>query len=344
MSILDDLTPISPTDPDYPHFFDDPPPPPKRPWFKVHHDGGHFIGQIHVASSTRPHIGKRKSKDDPAMNMMFDNLYFEGIQAGLCRAKRTKDGEWTVSEEMTEHLKNGLSKLFPNAPNIDEYIPRRAERTEKNLRKRVKRFRRKANLNRWNYFITVTYNDDLHDEDTFRRKLRKCLSNLHTRRGWKYMGVFERAPETGRLHFHAIVYIPDGEMIGQLHEETSYSTRTGQMQTAIVNSFFKANYGRNDFKDLYAMDMKSGRTLNYLLKYIGKTNEKLVYSRGTPTTILKQLDPCDIAVEMQDFGLKFVLFDDVIDWETDIERRKKKRQSSIWDYLCNPPTLSYCQG
>ena len=99
------------------------------------------------------------------------------------------------------------------------------------------------------------------------------------------MGVFERAPETGRLHFHGLLYIPDGEFIGKLTEKTEYSTAKHKMVTIHENDFFQDRFGRNDFEELSEMEMKHGQTLNYLLKYIGKTDERIVYSRGIPTEI-----------------------------------------------------------
>ena len=63
-------------------------------------------------------------------------------------------------------------------------------------------------MNRWNYFVTFTYDPKKHTAESFNKKLRKCLSNLHTRRGWKYMGVFEEGFENGTLHFQALLYVP----------------------------------------------------------------------------------------------------------------------------------------
>lgn len=40
------------------------------------------------------------------------------------------------------------------------------------------------------------------------------------RKGWKYVGVWERSPEKQRLHFHGIFYIPEGTMPGMLLEST----------------------------------------------------------------------------------------------------------------------------
>ncbi len=226
--------------------------------------------------------------------------------------------------------------LLPDYENLDKCIADKIERKQHNLYVRKKRFRRKANLNRWNYFVTFTYDDGKHDADSFRAKLRKCLSNLHTRRGWRYMGVFERAPETGRLHFHGLLYVPLGEMIGTITEKTDYSTAQGKMQMTHENDFFQKAFGRNDFEELNEMELKHGQTLNYLLKYIGKTGERIVYSRGIPTEIYRKLNDDEIVTEMQDFGTKYILFDNVISWERDIMHFKYKQVSMI-DLICNPP-------
>lgn len=239
-------------------------------------------------------------------------------------------------DEMAAYIKSGILLLFADYPELDNYITDKIERKQRNLYARKKRFRRKAHLNRWNYFVTITYADDKQDEFSFRKKLRCCLSHLHTRRGWRYMGVFERAPETGRLHFHALIYVPDGEMIGTITEKNDYSTAQGKMQTTHENEFFKKTFGRNDFEELNEMELKHGQTLNYLLKYIVKTGERIVYSRGIPTEIYRKVDDNEIVTEMQDFGTKYILYDNVISWERDIMHFKYK-QLSIVDLICNPP-------
>lgn len=308
-----------------PFFFDEPQPPVETPYYKIYNDGGHYIATRCYRSQMKllPHKHKREDID-----IFFDSLYNAAMQDGL------KGGE------MTAYIKAGILLLFPDYPALDKYIADKIERKLHNLYARKKRFRRKANLNRWNYFVTFTYADDKHDEDTFRRKLRKCLSNLHTRRGWRYMGVFECAPETGRLHFHGLLYIPDGELIGTITEKTDYSTAQGKMQTTHENDFFQKAFGRNDFDELNEMELKHGQTLNYLLKYIGKTGERIVYSRGIPTEIYRKLNDDEIVTEMQDFGTKYILFDNVISWERDIMHFKYK-QMSIIDLICNPPRSGY---
>lgn len=126
-------------------------------------------------------------------------------------------------------------------------------------------------------------------------------------------------------------------MIGTITEKTDYSTAQGKMQTTHENDFFQKTFGRNDFEELNEMELKHGQTLNYLLKYIGKTGERIVYSRGIPTEIYRKLNDDEIVTEMDDFGTKYILFDDVISWERDIMHFKCKQLSMI-DLICNPPT------
>mgnify|MGYP001025363956 CR=1 FL=1 len=263
-----------------------------------------------------------------ALDILFDSLYFTAFKQGL------KDNK--LDKPMSDFIRAGILKLYPDMDGLDEYIADKIKRKLNNLHHRKKRFRRKANLNNWNYFVTFTYDDTKHTEETFKKKLRKCLSNLHTRRGWKHMGVFETAPDTGRLHFHGLLYVPVGEMLGMITEKQDYSTAQGKIQTRNENSFFAENFGRNDFCEVSKSEMKNGKRTEYILKYIGKTNERICYSRGIPTEICKVIDGDDIITEMHDFVTKYILFDDIISWERDIMRYRYCKQMSVTDLLCNP--------
>ncbi len=310
---------------DYPFPFFDESIPPTETYYKVYNDGGHYIATRIYRSQAKAKSHNNIQRED--IDILFDSLYNATLQDGL------------KADEQVAYIKAGILKLFPHCYDLDGYIADKLERKRHNLYARKKRFRRKANLNKWNYFVTFTYDDGKQDEDTFRKKLRRCLSNLHTRRGWRYMGVFERAPETGRLHFHGLIYVPDGEMIGNITEQTDYSTAQGKMQTTHPNDFFEKTFGRNDFEELNEMELRHGQTLNYILKYIGKTGERIVYSRGIPTEVCVKVKADDIITEMQDYGMKYILFDDVITWERDIMNFKRK-QVSIFDLLCNPQRVA----
>ncbi len=266
-------------------------------WCKVYNDGNHFIGSIAIH-----HTGKHKNKYKLTDEIRyFDNLYIIACKNGLTHTA------------LYDFLKNGMLNEFPLMQDVDNFVEKHIQRKIHNFYARIKRFTRKAHLNKWNKFVTITYDDKKHTAESFKRKLKKCLSNLHCRRGWNYMGVFEYAPETQRLHFHALMYIPNGQMVGEVVERKDYSTAQKKMQTTLINTFFEKKFGRNDFEDLSAEDLKFGHALEYLTKYLHKTNEKIVYSRGIPTELSMYIANTDIATEFEDFVLKFVLFDDCID-------------------------------
>ena len=282
----------------------------EKHYYKIYNDGGHFVGTRVVRSK-----GKRPPKRpaQTAFDIAFDSLYFQAVRKGL------------KNDAMADFIQAGLEKLYPASSTLRKFILEKMDKKQRNLWKRIKRFRRKANMYRWNYFVTFTYDPRKHTAESFRRKLRKCLSNLHTRRGWKYMGVFEEGGENGTLHFHALLYVPENEMIGRIVERNEYSLKRRKRYTRYGNTFFDENFGMSDFQELNPILLKRGGTIKYLIKYIVKTGEKIVYSRGIPAEICKEIADSDIAGTFLDFVTKYVLFDDVIDWEKDIKDYGKKK-------------------
>lgn len=298
------------------------------PLYKIYHDGGSYIGTP-VKRSNRKYVynPRRDDWDD----LLFNDIYFKAVQNGYDYRRR--------KYELIDHIRSEMCRLFPeleNRKNFDEWIDRRIRRTLHNLHCRKKRFKRKAHLHKWNYFGTITFDDKKMNVDEFEKCLRKCLSNFHTRHDWLYMGVFEHAPETGRIHFHGLFYIPNGQMVGQIYEKTDYSTAQQCMQTTHPNTFFEKVFGRNDFAEISEKALNYGKAIDYILKYIGKTETRIVYSRGIKTEFYMRVDNDDIFTTMFDYVTKYILFDDVIDWERDVMRYKYK-QVSITDLLCNPP-------
>ena len=140
------------------------------------------------------------------------------------------------------------------------------------------------------------------------------------------MGVFEEGFENGTLHFHALLYVPEGEMIGELVAKREYSKKRGERRTRYGNTFFDEYFGISDFQELNPILLKRGGTLRYLVKYLTKTGNKAVYSRGLPSEICKELSDNDIVGTYLDFVTKYVLWDDVIDWEKDIKDYGKKKK------------------
>lgn len=279
-------------------------------WYKVYYDGGHHVATL-VTKNNKKRMPIRMANS--AMDIAFDSLYTQALKENL------------KSGEMTDFIQAGLEKLYPAFPPLRKYIVEKIDKKQRCMWKRIKRFKRKARLNIWNYFVTFTYDPKKHTAESFRKKLRKCLSNLHTRRNWKYMGVFEEGGENGTLHFHALLYVPKAEMVGRLIAKSEYSTKRRKRYTRYGNTFFDEAFGRSDFQELNPVLLKRGCTIKYLVKYLTKTGEKAVYSRGVPAEIYKELTTWDIAGTFFDYGIKYALFDDVITSE-DVENYFKRKQ------------------
>lgn len=289
---------------------------------KVYHDGSSYVAipaTTEKRKKSERFIPVRQRKDE-----VFEQLYLEALKKKLPRDKRA------------EYILTELRREFPDELGLSEFVSDKIVKLYRNLAVRKKRFRRKAYLNPWNYFVTFTYDDELQTEESFRERLCKCLSNLHTRRGWLYMGVFERAPDTQRLHFHGILNVPDGQMVGEIYERRDYSTRKHCMQISHGNTFFEERFGRADFSELSEVELKRGNTIKYLLKYLEKTEERIVYSRGIPTDFYADISDDDIICEMQDFVIKYVLFDDVIDYDMHVRGTKPLPETVI--YCDSPPS------
>lgn len=281
--------------------------------YRIYSDGSHYIAR----AATHAKAPKRTKREKTEIDDIFAFLYADGLKCDM------------PDKELREFILTNLEDCFPDFPDLEKYVNENVDRLNRNAWQREKRFRRKAYLNRWNYFVTFTYNGKKHTEETFRKKLRKCLSNLHTRRGWNFMGVWERGEETDRLHFHCILYVPVGQMVGKITQKKEYSKRLGKVKETFSNDFFERKFGRNDFEELNIMEMKNGSAVAYILKYLRKTGERIVYSRGIPTEISKVLPDHVFAAEIEDdYVTKYVIFDNVIKWERDIKpltQRRRKR-------------------
>ena len=284
---------------------------------RVYSDGNHMIA-VPPTGIRRERKKKQTSGKDLSV-AFFDLAYRAALNAGI----KEKDIQLWIADYMNEH--------YGTLDGYDAtWVARMIERQKHNLYLRQRRFRQKAYLNQWNYFVTISYEDGRFDsEEDFRATLGRCLSNLHTRRGWNYMGVFEYGEENGRLHFHALVNVPDGEMVGSLTSTRRYSTKRKCWEESCENSFFRVRFGVNQFDAVRHQDIRSGKMVNYILKYLLKSGEKIVYSRGVPTDFLADLGDEEIAAELVDFVRKFVLFDDTFTlWsepDTDTEEPEVKQ-------------------
>ena len=206
-----------------------------------------------------------------------------------------------------------MKEFFDNTDKAETYVDNMLEKKKRNAVCRRVRLMKKVNLHKFNYFVTFTYDDKLHTEQSFKKKLTNTLSHLSSRKGWRYIGVWERSPETDRLHFHGIFKIP-GEIPGELAEVKSFSTTDKRMQTALESSYFRKEFGRNDFKE-FENGAGVADAVKYLLKYLEKTGEKLVYSRNLPQYFLSDIMDEDIVCRIGIEKRKLLLYDDFGCWD-----------------------------
>lgn len=290
--------------------------------YKIYNDGSHYVGTLVDRERWVKKCKKKRKKRYAVVSKrskLFRALFEESVHSGLRIGKKH-------IQQFVERIKPRYAEAFPDdEDDLDEYLGEKTEGAMHNFYARVKRFKRKAYINEWNYFVTFTYDGEkelrggkLQTEDEFRTRLKRCLANLHTRNGWKCMGVFERGEEKERLHYHALAYIPDGEMVGKIEEKRSYSTSSHKWETRQENDFFAERFGVNDMQVLEGTSESLTKSVNYILKYLGKDNERIIYSRGIPTECYKILQETDIASEYLDFCSHFVLYDDVISWKDDV--------------------------
>ena len=255
-------------------------------------------------STTNNQIIEDKNKDKQTVKVerrltkkeLFEELYFKYIDL------RTRQRKEKIYEEMLPY--------FSKEEYCKDFVNVHFDRKLRNLICRRVRMCRKANLAGFNYFCTFTYDDKKHTEESFRQKLKYCFANFCTRKKWKYMGVWERAPITNRLHFHGLFNIPENTLPGELLEVRDYDTTSHRIQTSYQSSYFNENFGRSDFKDISINDKELGKEIAYLMKYIEKTGEKIVYSKNLPQYFISDILECDIACRIGQEDKKLLLLDD----------------------------------
>ena len=203
---------------------------------------------------------------------------------------------------------------FKTEEEAKTYVDVNMQRKVRNLISRRVRMTRKVNLQDFNFFVTLTYSDELHTEESFKDGVQTCLRNFCNRKGWKYIGVWERSPKKKRLHFHGLFYIPEGTMPGKMLDIEDYNFNTRRRQITHQNTYFNENFGRSDFEPIEDRRMLGG-AIAYIVKYLEKTGEKIVYSKGLPQFFISDIMEEDIVCP---FGLedkKLLLYDDFLCWD-----------------------------
>lgn len=267
---------------------------------KISFDGSHYIA---TPKENFPRGKKRRRSSHPTSEQETERK--EQFETAY------KESQKLPKKERKEYVKKAMEEAIPDKEQRQVFVERNSERKKINAIRRKVRLSKKANLQSWNYFCTFTYSDEKHTEESFRKSLRNTLKHFVNRKGWKHIGVWERGGDTNRLHFHGIFYIPPDGMVGELIETKDYSTKDNRMQTATQNTYFLERYGRNDFQKL-VLPHEVGDSLGYLMKYIEKSGERLVYGGKLPTYFESDVLDEDIIVPYGIDDRKAVLADDFL--------------------------------
>jgi len=268
------------------------------PKTKVYFDGSHYIGIPHTKQPWKKRKNKPKEKDKNEEKVK--EIY--------------KDIEGTTRKEKVENAIQKVNEEIKDIEKSTELVNKTLEKEKRNRIVRYTRLIRKLRLQNWTHFCTFTYDSNKMSEKQFRERFLNCIRHLAHRKGWKYVGVFERSPELKRLHFHGIFLIT--EMIGEIIERKDYSTKTHQMQIARQNTFFLERFGRNDFRPIDKNGVEDA--VKYISKYINKTGEKIISSRHLQTYFVTDILEEDVVCKIGQEERKILMFDDFkcLDFET----------------------------
>ncbi len=266
---------------------------------KVYYDGSHYIGIPQENFSHGKGIKKQSKTAVPPPEQTELKAKFETAY---------KESQNLPKRERKKYITEKLQADITDKTERRVYVEQNIERKKTNaIKRRIRLWRKVYTQGKWDYFVTFTFDSKKHTSESFEKTLRNTLKHAVQRKGWKYIGVWERGSETDRLHFHGIFYIPDGAMIGTLEQLTDYSTKLHRRQTTYSNTHFLKQFGRNDFKEICHRDLE--HSVNYILKYIEKSGERLVYGGELPTYFKSSILSNDIACPIGVDDKKLLLFD-----------------------------------
>ena len=272
---------------------------------KITHDGSHFVASI-PNSRSKGGGGYHPRRKDAEL---FDEYYVKAQREGI---SERNIASWIEENIMMER-------------DISEWIPsERCRELLKNKKRsehlRYKRYQGKLFLTNFNWYVTFTYDSKKETEESFVKRLKRCFSNFKCREDWRVVAVPEDGEENGRRHWHCFLRIPDGNMVGELFLNKAYSTKRKKYETWTDNTYFNKRFGNSVWKAINKSDLKHGGALRgYLLKYLRKSGNKMYYSRDLPHELVREIDTdTDVSCTYFNHGYKAVLFDSVVNKETDM--------------------------
>lgn len=94
-----------------------------------------------------------------------------------------------------------------------------------------------------------------------------------------------------------------------MFEDNTYSFSEHKRQITVQNMYFKEKFGRNDFERIEE-PTGLGKAMRYIMKYIEKSGEKIVYSKSLPQYFISDIMDEDVICPIGMENKKLLLFDD----------------------------------
>lgn len=243
--------------------------------------------------------------------------YDTTFPCGLRKTKEIKDKRFNgIKDILKKSMENNkqwdasFEELLEN-DDIDEYLAEKDKEEYHAECAKKKRFLRKFGMNRrlFRWFITVTMDGSkFSSEEEWLEKLFRLFANNSYRYGIKIMGGIEFGEENGRIHFHAVAYIPEdffGD--GDLYEVTRYSDKDKCWKKMFESKELREKFGINDFERIDNSSAKEcKRVCDYVAKYAVKQGGKMYYSRGLPDCIYNNVNYDDLFFVFESGQLKYL--------------------------------------
>ena len=265
---------------------------------KIYYDGSHYIA-IPQGSYPSGKGCKKLHKVIPTPEQIDLKEKFETAY---------KESKKLPYKKQDEFLDEQLKDAIPDDTQRKDFLAENKDRKKRNRSKKYSLLWRKVRLQRWNYFVTLTFDSAKHTSETFKARLKDTLKKLVQRKGWKYIGVWERGSENDRLHFHGVFVIPENGMVGELVTVSDYSTKRRRRQTKLQNTYFYKRFGLNEFEEISPRDVE--HSVKYLIKYLDKDGGRLCQGGDIKPYFISIVMDEDIVMPYDEEGRKYILADD----------------------------------
>lgn len=263
---------------------------------------------------------ERKRSFNPSMIALRDSydfinsFYDQSVVFDRSANHAKLDSIRQILKSQRERLSADVGSLTDNM--IYDYVDMRDNSARSAVYSRIKRFGRKALLNRdkFNYFVTFTRDDKCFDDESlWQSTLVRRFSNLADRYDIKFMGCFERGSCTNRLHFHALVSVPDISVLGDFSSVRRKSDSDGLWHVVNENVDFRKKFGENEWDNIQGASVEEfHRVFSYVFKYVTKMPVKFYYSRYLPSEVFRFVDFDNVYFSGEDSVEKFYLNDDSV--------------------------------